>query len=84
MRSVSKVQPEGKLNGIPYSIEMKAKLCIVVLEDYVNNLIQAEDNNTNGIDEMTSMLWDIIASFENKHIWQMTNETWVDDFGWSQ
>ena len=54
---------------------MKAKLCIVVLEDYENNLVQAEDNNANGIDEMASMLWDIIASFESKHIWQMANET---------
>ena len=84
MRSVSKVQQVDKFDGIPHSVEMKAKLCIVVLEDYVNNLVQAEDNNTNGIDEMTSMLWDIIASFESKHIWQMANETWVDDFGWSQ
>jgi hypothetical protein len=33
-----------------------------VLEDYGNNLIQAEDNNVNGIDEMTSILWDIMAS----------------------
>jgi hypothetical protein len=35
---------------------------IVVLEDYGNNLIQAEDNNVNGIDEMTSIFWDIMAS----------------------
>jgi hypothetical protein len=26
------------------------------------------------------MLWDIIASCESKHIWQIANETWVDDF----
>ena len=24
---------------------------------------------------------DIIVSCESKHIWQMANETWVDDFG---
>jgi hypothetical protein len=33
-----------------------------VLEGYENNLVQEEDNNTNGIDEMTFMLWDIIVS----------------------
>jgi hypothetical protein len=35
-----------------------------VLEDYVNNLVQEEDNNANRVDEMTSILWDIIASCE--------------------
>jgi hypothetical protein len=54
---------------------MKAKLCIVGLEDYGNNLVQAKDNNVNGINEITSMLWDIIASCESKHIWQIANET---------
>ena len=54
---------------------MKAKLYIVALEDYENNLVQAKDNNANGINEMASMLWDIIASCESKHIWQMVNET---------
>jgi hypothetical protein len=41
MRSVSKVQQEGKLYDIPYSVEMKAKVCIVVLEDFGINLVQA-------------------------------------------
>jgi hypothetical protein len=41
MRSVSKVQQEGKLDDISYSVEMKAKLCIVVLEDFGNNPVQA-------------------------------------------
>jgi hypothetical protein len=27
------------------------------------------------------MLWDIIVSCGSKHIWQIANETWVDDFG---
>jgi hypothetical protein len=45
-------------------------LYIVVLEDYGNNLVQTKDNNANGINEMASMLWDIIASCESKHIWQ--------------
>jgi hypothetical protein len=31
---------------------VKAKLCIVELEDYGNNLVQAKDNNANGIIEM--------------------------------
>ena len=66
---------------MPHSVEMKAKLYIVVLKDYRNNLVQEEDNNANRIDEMAFMLWDIIASCESKHIWQMANETWVDDFG---
>jgi len=33
-----------------------------VLEDYENNLGQEEDNNVNGVDEMASILWDIIVS----------------------
>jgi hypothetical protein len=33
-----------------------------VFEGYGNNLVQEEDNNANEIDEMPSMLWDIIAS----------------------
>ena len=54
---------------------MKAKLYIVALEDYENNLVQAKDNNANRINEMALMLWDIIASCESKHIWQMANKT---------
>jgi hypothetical protein len=33
-----------------------------VLEDYGNNLVQEEDNNANEVDEMASILWDIIVS----------------------
>jgi hypothetical protein len=33
-------------------------LCIVVLEDYGNNRVQAKENNANRVDEMASMLWD--------------------------
>ena len=47
----------------------RLKLSIIVLEDLRNNLVQAKDNNANGINEMTSMLWDIIASYESKHTW---------------
>jgi hypothetical protein len=62
-------------------LKWKPKLSIVVLEDYGNNLVQEQDNNANRIDEMASMLWDIIVSCESKHIWQMVNKAWVDDFG---
>jgi hypothetical protein len=41
MRSVLKVQQEGKFDDIPYSVEMKAKVCIVAQEDYENNLVHA-------------------------------------------
>jgi len=70
-----KAQQVGKLDDMPHSVEIKAKLCIVVLEDYRNNLAQAKDINANGIYKMASMLWDIIASCESKHIWQVINET---------
>ena len=56
----------------------RPKLCIVVLEDHGNNIIQEKDNNANRVDEIASILWDIIVSWESKHIWQMVNETWVD------
>ena len=58
----------------------RLKLCIIVLEDHENNLVQEKDNNANGVDEMASILWDIIVLWESKHIWQMVNVTWVDDF----
>ena len=60
---------------MPHSIEMKAKLYIVVLKDYGNNLVQVKDNNAKENNEiMAFMLWDIIASCGSKHIWQMENE----------
>ena len=40
----------------------RLKLCIVVLEDHENNIVQEKDNNANGVDKMASMLWDIIVS----------------------
>ena len=57
-----KVQQEGKLHDIPHNVQIKAKLCIVVLENHGNNIVQEKDNNTNGINEMASMLWDITVS----------------------
>ena len=63
---------------------MKAKLCVDSLEDYGNNLVQAQDNNANGINEMAYMLWDIITSCESKHTQQinMRHELMIMD--WSQ
>jgi hypothetical protein len=34
----------------------RPKLCIVVLGYNANNLVQAKDNNANGINEMASMV----------------------------
>ena len=62
LTSMFKAQQTGKLDDMPYSVEMKAKLCFVVLEDYGNNLGQAKDNNANKIDGIAYMLWDIITS----------------------
>ena len=42
--------------------KLRPKLCIIVLEDHENNLVQEKDNNVNGVDKMASMLWDIIVS----------------------
>ena len=55
--------------------KLRPKLCIVVLEDHRNNIVQEKDNNANRVIEMASMLWDIIVSCGSKHIWQMLNET---------
>ena len=59
-------------------------MSIVVLEDYGNNLVQEEDNNINGVDEMASILWDIIVSWKSKYIckWQKRREWMILD--WSQ
>ena len=69
LKSIYKVQLVGKLDDMPYCVKVNAKLCIVVLEVFESNLVQAKDNNANGINEMTSMLWNIIASCESKHTW---------------
>jgi hypothetical protein len=65
-----------KANLIWYIVlKSRPKLYIVVLKDHGNNLVQAKDNNANGINEIAFMLRDIIALCESKHIWQMANET---------
>ena len=75
MRSVYRFNKKANLMIFHIMFKSRLKLCIVVLEDYGNNLVQAKDNNAKGINEMASMLWDIIASCESKHIWQMVKET---------
>ena len=69
LTSIYKVQLVGKLDDMPHYVKVNAKLCIVVLEVYGSSLVQAKDNNANGINEMASMLWDIITSCESKRTW---------------
>ena len=40
----------------------RPKLCIVVLVDHENNIVQEKDNKANGVDEMASILRNIIVS----------------------
>ena len=75
MRSVYRFNRKANLMIFHIMFKSRLKLSIVVLKDLGNNLVQAKDNNANGINEMASMLWDIIALCESKHIWQMVNET---------
>ena len=67
MRSVYRFNKKANLMIFHIIFKSRPKLCIVVLEDYENNIVQEKDNNANIIDEMASMLWDIIASCESKH-----------------
>ena len=62
MRSVYRFNKKANLMIFYIMFRSRPKLCIVVLEDHGNNIIQEKDNNTNGVDEMTSTLWDIIVS----------------------
>ena len=61
MRSVYRFNKKANLI-CHIMFKSRPKLYIVVLEDYGNNLVQAKDNNANGINEMDSILWDIIVS----------------------
>ena len=69
LTSIYKAQLVVKLDGMPHCVKVNATLCIVVLEVYGSNLVQAKDNNVNGINKMASMLWDIITSCESKYTW---------------
>jgi hypothetical protein len=61
MRSVYRFDKKANLMIFHIMFKSRPKLCIVVLEEYGNNLVQAEDNNANGISEMARKLWDIIV-----------------------
>ena len=63
MRSVYRFNKKANLMIFHFHIMFKSmpKLCIVVLEDHVNNIVQKKDSNANGVDKMASMLWDIIV-----------------------
>ena len=62
MRSVYRFNKKATLMIFHIMFKSRPKLCIVVLEDHGNNIVQEKDNNANGVDEMASMLWDIIVS----------------------
>ena len=62
MRSVYRFNKKANLMIFHIMFKSRLKLCIVVLEDHGNNIVQEKDNNANEVDEMSSMLWDIIVS----------------------
>ena len=62
MRSVYRFNKKANLMIFHIMFKSRQKLCIVVLEDHENNLVQEKDNNANGVDKIDSMLWDIIVS----------------------
>ena len=62
MRSVYRFNKKTNLMIFHIMFKSRLKLCIIVLEDHENNLVQEKDNNANGVDEMASILWDIIVS----------------------
>ena len=77
-----KVQQEVKLNDIPHNVQIiKTKVVYCCVGRLWKQYSSRKDNNANGVDEIASMLWDIIVSWESKNIWQMAKETWVDGFG---
>jgi hypothetical protein len=62
MRSVYRFDKKANLMIFHIMFKSRPKLCIVVLEEYGNNLAQTEDNNAKGISEMAPKLWGIIVS----------------------
>ena len=62
MRNVYRFNKKANLMIFHIMFKSRPKLCIVVLEDHGNNIVQEKDNNANGVDEMTSMLRNIIVS----------------------
>ena len=62
MRSVYRFNKKANLMIFHIMFKSRPKLCIIVLEDHGNNIVQEKDNNTNKVDEMASMLRNIIVS----------------------
>ena len=62
MRSIYRFNKKANLMIFHIMFKSRPKLCIVVLEDHGNNIVQEKDNNTNRVDEMASMLRNIIVS----------------------
>ena len=62
MRSVYRFNKKANLMIFHIMFKSRQKLCIVVLEDHENNIVQEKDNNANGVDKMASMLRNIIVS----------------------
>jgi hypothetical protein len=46
-----------------------------------NNLVQYKVNDVKGINGIAILQLDTITLCERMHVWQITNETWVDDYG---
>ena len=62
MRSVYRFHKKANLMIFHIMFKSRPKLCIVMLEDHGNNIVQEKDNNANGVNEMVSMLRNIIVS----------------------
>jgi hypothetical protein len=62
MRSVYRFNKKTNLMIFLIMFKLRPKLCIILLEDQINNIFQEKYNNANEVDEMASMLWDIIVS----------------------
>ena len=62
MRSVYRFNKKANLMIFHIMFKSRLKLCIVVLEDHRNNIVHEKDNNANRVDEMASMLRNIIVS----------------------
>jgi hypothetical protein len=62
MRSVYRFNKKANLMIFLIMFKLRPKLCIILLEDQRNNIVQEKYNNANKVDEMASMLWDIIVS----------------------
>ena len=62
MRSVYRFNKKANLMIVHIMFKSRPKLCIVVFKDHGNNIVQEKDNNANEVDEMASMLRNIIVS----------------------